>query len=82
MDHIKFQLSHSHQAAVASLAMMLGITLGSIWIFDASDDATAAAAAAARSERAPEPFTKLWKIPNILQPKELSIFFFFVKLKS
>ena len=40
MDHIKFQLSHSHQAsvavvaavaaAVASLVMTLGIALGSI----------------------------------------------------
>ena len=50
MDHIKFQLSHSHQVAVAvaSLVMTLGIALGSIGIFDASDDADADA----RSERA------------------------------
>ena len=52
MDYIDLYLCHSDQAAVevaaASLAMTLGFVLGLIWIFDASD----AADADARSERA------------------------------
>ena len=50
MDYIDLYLCCSDQAAAAAalLAMTLGIALGPIWIFDASD----AAAADARSERA------------------------------
>ena len=54
MDYIDLYLCHSDQAAAAaaSLAMMLGIALGPIWIFDASDaaDADTAADADAWSE--------------------------------
>ena len=52
MDYIDLYLCHSDQAAAAALAMMLGIALGPIWIFDASDAADADAAVDARSERA------------------------------
>ena len=58
MDYIDLYLCHWDQVAVAaaaaaaSLAMTLGISLGPIWIFDASDAADADAATDARSERA------------------------------
>ena len=54
MYYIDLYLCHSDQvvAAVVVLAMMLGIALGPIRIFDASNAADADTAVDARSERA------------------------------
>ena len=71
MDYIDLYLCHSDQVAVAaaaamaaaSLAMTLGIALGPIWIFDASD----AADADARSERALSMFLATKRCQNVAQ---------------